>query len=160
MVPCLETRSEVQSPMSRSFAGRALAALLALLMTAQFGCYNTYNVTLDELGKAAEGGRDAAVTINTEGGEEVVVTENSRIGVTDSDGIYHPVSPFNFTITPGQLVAPDEDLLLARSEISSGNVKVISGTKTTLLVSAAVIAVLGVGLTVALTAPDRKQFGE
>lgn len=146
--------------MLRTISGRSLAVLLALGMIAQVGCYNTYNVTLDELGKAAEGGTNASVKVATAEGEEVVITENSRIGVTDEEGTYHAISPFNFTITPGQLVAPDEDLLLSRSSIDSGNVKVISGTKTTLVVAAGFLAVLGVGLAVAFTADDRKEFGQ
>lgn len=144
----------------QSPSARLARAALLVAVTTQLGCYNTYNVTLDELGKAQEGGTNAAVKVETESGEDVVITENSRIGVTDKSGTYRQISPFNFTLTPGQLVAPDEDLLIARSDIESGNVKVISGTKTTLVVAAGFLAVLGAGLAVALTAEPRKEFGE
>lgn len=139
---------------------KLLSTILMVLLTAQVGCYNTYNVTLEELGKAQEGGRASAVKITTQEGEEVVVTENSKIGVTDTSGDYHPVSPFNFTLTGRQLVAPDEDLLLNNAEIATGNVKVVSGTKTTLLVSGAVLALVGAGIAIALTADEKKEFGE
>lgn len=138
---------------------KALATSLAALMLLSLGCYNTYNVTLDELGKAAEGGGTGAVELATEQGEQVVVTENTKLGVTDDDGKYHAVSPFNFTLTRGQLVAPDEDLLLNRAAITTGNVKLVSGWKTAGLVAAGVVALVGLGLTVALNAPEEKAFG-
>ncbi len=139
---------------------KALATMLASLMLLSLGCYNTYNVTLDELGKAAEGGTSGIVKLATEEGEEVTVTENTKIGVTDGDGNYYAVSPFNFTLTRGQLVAPDEDLLLNRSDITSGNVKLVSGGKTAGLVITGVVALVGLGLFVALTAPEKKGFGK
>ncbi len=139
---------------------KALATLLAASMMISFGCYNTYNVTLDELSKATEGGTSGAVKLATQGGEDVLVTENTKIGVTDSEGKYHAVSPFNFTLTRGQLVAPDEDLLLNRSDIATGNVKLVSGGKTAGLVISGVVALVGLGLAVALTAPEKKGFGK
>lgn len=141
-------------------ARKALAAVAALALVAQSGCYNTYNVTLEELSKAQEGGSNNAVEVQTDNGEKVVISENSRIGVTDKGGAYHAVSPFNFTLTRAQLVAPDEDLLLTRDEIDTGNVKLISGTKTALIVAAGVAVLAGVGIFVAVTAEDRKEFGQ
>jgi len=138
---------------------KLVSVLLAVGMTAQFGCYNTYNVTLDELAKAQEGGA-GTTRIATENGEEVVVTQNTKLGVTDTQGRYLAVSPFNFTLTPGQLVAPDEDLLIGRDSIATGNVKVISSTKTALLIAAG-LAVVGGGIaTIFLTAEEEKGFGE
>lgn len=139
---------------------KLLAMTVAVVLAAQYGCYNTYTITLDELGKAAEGGSSNAVKVATSEGEEVVITENSRIGVTDRAGAYYSISPFNFTMTRGQLVAPDEDLLLAREAIETGNVKVVSGTKTALLVAGGVAAVIAGALTVVLTAPEKKAFGQ
>ncbi len=142
---------------------KVLAAVLAVAMVAASGCYNTYNVSLDELGKVAEGSgtaSTAAVSLATEEGEQVVVSENTKIGVTEADGTYHPVSPFNFTLTRGQLVAPDEDLLLSRSDISTGNVKLVSGGKTAALVITGVVALAGLGVAVALSADEKKGFGE
>jgi hypothetical protein len=135
----------------------ALCALVAL--SSQVACYNTYNITLDELSKAQEGGGTNAVTMKTSENEEIVVTENSKIGVTDKQGTFHAVSPFNFTLTAGQLVAPDEDKILAREQIETGNVKQISSTKTALVVAVGVLAAAGLGAFVVLTAPEKKGFG-
>ncbi|MCB9545191.1 MAG: hypothetical protein H6706_04775 [Myxococcales bacterium] len=134
--------------------------LLALPLVAQVGCYNTYNVTLEELSKAQEGGINSVVKMATAEGEEVVVTKNTKVGVTDTGGSYHAVSPFNFTLTSRQLVAPDEDLLLGLDEIQTGNVKLVSGSRTTLLVVGGVAALVGAGLFIALNAPERKEFGQ
>lgn len=137
-----------------------LSTAMAVMMIAQFGCYNTYRVTLDELGKAQEGGSASAVKVTTEAGEEVIVTENTKIGVTETGGTYRSISPFNFTLTRGQLVAPDEDLLLSRDGIATGNVKVVSGTKTALLVAGGLAFIVGGALFITLTAEDEKGFGE
>lgn len=141
-------------------ARKVLAAVTAIALVAQTGCYNTYNVKLEELAKAQEGGSDNAVELLTDGGEKVVVSENSKIGVTGKNGKFYSVSPFNFTLTRAQLVAPDEDLLLTRDAIDTGNVKLISGTKTTLLVAVGVAALAGFGVFIALSAPEKKGFGQ
>lgn len=137
---------------------QGLAAVAALALATQAGCYNTYNISLDELGKVAEGGTTNAVTVTTAESEQVVVTENSKIGVTDKTGEYHAISPFNFTMTPNQLVAPDENEILTRDQIETGNVKQISGTKTALLVAAGLAAAAGLGVYVVLSAPKDKGF--
>ncbi len=223
---------------------KLLATLTVTLLAGQLSCYNTYNVSLDELGKTQEGGQSSTATLfikpcqqlrveadsdllirDLEGkshnikafqfaldeemlmagdlsleraqirsihlpqpgveeppainpvlfaglqeGQEpkeidcgctqVVVTEDTKIGVTDKLDKYHPISPFNFTLTRGQMVAPDEDLLLSRDEIQTGNVKVVSGLKTGLLVATGVVAVLGAAVGIILTAEERKEFGE
>lgn len=139
---------------------KLFSLLLAVGLTTQLGCYNTYNVTLDELAKAQEGGRAGTVKITTEGGEEVVVTRNTKLGITNTGGEYQSISPFNFTLTAGQLVAPDEDLLIGRDAIETGNVKVVSGTKTGLIIAAGLVVVVGGALTVLLTADEEKGFGE
>lgn len=137
----------------------ARSALVIPLMV-QLGCYNTYNVTLEELGKATEGGVNNAVKMATAQGEEVVVSENTKIGVTDKNGTYHAVSPFNFTLSSRQLVAPDEDLLLGVDEIETGNVKLVSGTKTALLVGLGVLVLAAAGTAIVITAPEKKEFGQ
>ncbi len=140
---------------------KLLSGALAVGLTAQFGCYNTYGVSLQELGKAQEtAGRSQAVKLKTTTDEEVLVTENSKIGVTDTDGTYHAISPFNFTLTSSQLVAPDEDFLIPVSAVKTGNVKVVSASKTTWLVVAGVVALVGAGAAIALTADEKKEFGE
>lgn len=137
---------------------QGLATVAALALATQAGCYNTYNISLDELGKVAEGGTTNAVTVTTGESEQIVVTENSKIGVTDKTGEYHAISPFNFTMTPNQLVAPDENEILTRDQIETGNVKQISGTKTALLVAAGLGAAAALGIYVVLSAPKDKGF--
>jgi hypothetical protein len=137
---------------------QGLATFAALALATQAGCYNTYNITLDELGKVQEGGSASAVTVTTAETEQIVVTENTKIGVTDKDGTYHPISPFNFTMTTNQLVAPDEGEILMREQIETGNVKQISGLKTGLLVAAGVAALGALGVFVIVSAPKNEGF--
>ncbi len=139
---------------------KLLASALALIFSVQFGCYNTYNVSLDEMAKVQEGGTSNTVELTTDEGEAVVVSENTKVGVTTTGGVYHAVSPFNFTLTGAQMVAPDEDLLLGRDEIATGNVRLVSGSKTGLLVAGGVAVLVGAVLFIALTAEPEKGFGE
>ena len=73
--------------------------------------------------------------MKTEKDAEVVVSENSRIGVLYNDGRYQSISPFNFTLTSKQLIAPDQDLMVNRSDLKTGQVKEVSKGKTTALVT-------------------------
>ena len=139
---------------------QALAILAVLGLANQVGCYNTYNITLDELAKVQEGGAANAISVKTAEAEEIVVSENTKIGVTDKSGTYYPISPFNFTMTPNQLVAPDEGEILARDQIETGNVKQISGLKTALIVAAGLAAAVGLGVYVIVTAPKDEGFGQ
>ena len=140
---------------------KLLSGVVAVGLAAQFGCYNTYSVSLEELAKAQEtAGKSSAVKLKTAADEEVVVTESSKIGVTDTDGAYHAISPFNFTLTSSQLVAPDEDFLIPVSAIQTGNVKVVSGSKTAWLVAGAIVALVGAGAVIAFTAEEKTDFGE
>ena len=162
---------------------RKLIAVAGIaLLAAQVGCYNSYRVSLEELSRVQEGGQRSVVKLTTDAGEAVDVTVNTKIwccssdwpvrsrgeavdvtvntkiGVVDTDGKALDVSPFNFTLTRGQLVSPDEDLLLARERIETGFVKLVSGTKTALLVAAGVAAIVGTGLYIQQTAPPRREF--
>ncbi len=137
-----------------------VAFISAALLATQFACYNTYNVSLEELARAQEGGESSQVEITTTSGERVIVTENTKLGVTDNAGKYHSISPFNFTMTSGQLVAPDEDLLMSRDSISTGKVKQVSGLRTGLLVAAGVTALVGAMVAITLTADEESAFGE
>lgn len=162
----------------------------ALLLAGQLGCYNTYKISWDEMAKLQEGGDNAVVRVKindgtaasapvaetAEGAEQpaeqasaptgepgegmIDVTANTKIGVTEKDGSYHQISPFNFTMTQQQLVAPDEDLLLLRSEIETGNVKQVSGTKTALLVAAGVAILAGGVIYVVSSAEEADTFGQ
>ena len=117
-------------------------------------------MSLKELGKAQEGGQAAAVQLATADGERVAVSKNTKIGVINKDGTLEPISPFNFTLGSQQLIAPDEDLLIGRSQIESGYVKQVSLTKTMLLVAAGLGAIVGGGLYIMLTAEEEKGFGQ
>ncbi|MGC6418835.1 MAG: hypothetical protein ACON3Z_17040 [Bradymonadia bacterium] len=139
---------------------RKFVAVIMISLIAQVGCYNTYNLNMDELGKLTEGGSNAAVKVKTEEGQEIVVTENTKIGITLKSGSYRAISPFNFTMTSGQLIAPDEDLLEVRQNIATGNVKQVSGTKTALVVLTGLAAVVGGALYVTLSAEEDQGFGQ
>jgi hypothetical protein len=120
-----------------------LSALVSLIAATQLGCYNTYTVSMDELKTVQESDGATFKSIETESGMKVTITENSRVGVTTVDGVYHPISPFNFTLSELQLVAPDEDLLLARPQIANANIKLIDPTMTTVLVGGVALALIG-----------------
>ena len=139
---------------------RRLLAFVLAVMFCQYGCYNTYNVPISELAKAQEGGEAAAVEFETEAGDVIAVSKNTKIGVLDENGELLPISPFNFTLGRAQLIAPDEDLLISRNAIQSGYVKQVSTGKTVLLVVLGLGAIIGGGLFVALTAEPEKAFGE
>ena len=141
--------------------GLMLRKLLAIVAaTSMVACYNTYNISLDEMAKAQEGGVASAIEVKTDSGELVVISENSKMGVTSKAGEYYAVSPFNFTLTRGQLIAPDEDLLIGRSNIETGNIKQASLGKTAVIVLAGIAAVAGGAAFVLLTAEEKKGFGE
>ncbi len=139
---------------------KGIALVTAALLSSQFACYNTYNVALEELALAQEGGESSTVTMKTQEGEAVIVTENTKLGVADLQNKYYSISPFNFTLTSAQLVAPDEDLLLARESIQTGKVKQVSGLRTGLLVAAGVILAVGATVFLTVTADEKKAFGE
>lgn len=133
---------------------RPLPILMSLMMIFQFGCYNTYTVSMDELKTIQESDGATFKSIKLSDDREVTVTENSRIGIVDIEGEYYPISPFNFTISDLQLVAPDEDLLLSRKQIDHANIKLIDPTMTTILVGGTVLALVASVLVVVLT-PDQ-----
>ena len=52
-----------------------LRKLLAIVTaTSMVACYNTYNISLDEMAKAQEGGVASAVEVKTDSGELVVIS--------------------------------------------------------------------------------------
>ena len=122
---------------------RILIAILCIISTLQFGCYNTYRIELTELKSIQESDGESFKKIKTAKGQEITVTENSRVGVIDYKKDYHAISPFNFTLSDLQLVAPDEDLLLPRKRIKSANIKQINPTRTTMLILGAVAILAG-----------------
>ena len=93
-------------------------------------------------------------------GGEVTVSENTRIGVRYNSGYTQAISPFNFTLTSKQLIAPDQDLMVNRAEIQTGLVKEVSRGKTTALVSGVFAVLVGGILFITLSAEEKKGFGE
>ena len=138
--------------LKRLFASITLVSFFVL----QTGCYTVHTVTLEEFGKAQEGGEAALVSMNTDGGQKVVVSENTRIGVVTSEGKYLPISPFNFTMTSQQIIAPDQDLMLQRSIVEKAQVKQISTGKTSALVAGSLAVIIG-GILFATLAPSGDQ---
>lgn len=133
---------------------QALSTLMILTMVFQTGCYNTYTVKMDEFRKIQESDEDSFKNIKTEDGQEITITENSRVGVTDINGRYYPISPFNFTLNQRQLVAPDDDLLLSTRQIKNTNVKLINPTNTTLLIVGSALALAGAAIGIILATPE------
>ena len=133
---------------------KPLSILMILLLTLQTGCYNTYTVKMDEFRKIQESDGDSFKTIKTDDGQEITITENSRIGVTDTAGQYYAISPFNFTLNKRQLVAPDDDLLISTRQIKNTNVKLINPTNTTLLIVGATLALVGAAIGITVATPD------
>lgn len=120
----------------------------------QTGCYNTYSVSMDEFRKIQEADGASFKKIQTEDGLEITVTENSRVGVTDVNGQYYSVSPFNFTLNNMQLVAPDDDILMPTKAIEQTNIKLVNPTDTALLIGGVALALVGTALGVILATPD------
>ena len=126
----------------------------------QTGCYNIHTVSLDELAKAQDGGSSGVVSMKTTEGKEIAVSENTRLGVVETSGKYTPIVPFNYTWGGSQLIAPDQDVMLKKSEIKEVQVKEISTGKTSALVGSAVAILLGGLLFITLSADESKGFGE
>ena len=138
---------------------RKMTALaLVGVMLAQYGCYNTYNVSLTEMKKAQYGGDISAVQVSTEGGEDIVVSEDTKIGVTSRSGEYFAISPFNFTLDDTRLIAPGEGFLLSTKQIETGNVKQVSTGKTVGLVLGGLLAVIGGAFGIINTAGEKRAY--
>ncbi len=139
---------------------KSLAVMMIVVMVGQFGCYNTYRISLEEMQKAQYGGDLNAVAVSTEEGTEIVVSEDTKIGVTTRGGDYWAVSPFNFTLDKSRLIAPDEDLMLDSAEIETGNVKQVSAGKTVGLVLGGLAVVIAGGLAISLTATEERAYSQ
>ena len=126
----------------------------------QTGCYNVHTVSLDELAKAQDGGSTGVVSMKTSTGKDIAVSENTRLGVIETNGKYTPIVPFNYTWGGSQLIAPDQDVMLKKNEIKEVQVKEISTGKTSALVGTAAAILIGGILFITLTAPEKKAFGE
>ena len=127
---------------------------LCLISFFQVGCYNTYTISLDELRQVQESDGASFKALKTEDGRTITVTENSRLGIVDANNQYIAISPFNFTISDIQLVAPDEDRIIPNSQIKSATIKQINPTNTTILVAGTLAILVGAAVGVILSAPE------
>ena len=139
---------------------KSMATLMIVLMLGQYGCYNTYRLSLEEMQKAQYGGEIEAVKVATEEGEDIVVSEDTKIGVTSRDGTYFAISPFNFTLDKNRLIAPDEDLMIRTGEIETGNVKQVSAGKTVGLVLGGIAVVIAGALGIIFSAGEDRSYAQ
>ncbi|MAA78861.1 MAG: hypothetical protein CL916_06340 [Deltaproteobacteria bacterium] len=133
---------------------KPLSIIMIMALIFQTGCYNTYSVSMDEFKKIQEADGASFKTVTTEDGVEITVTENSRVGVTDINGKYYSVSPFNFTLNNMQLVAPDDDILMPTKAIEQTNIKLVNPTDTAMLIGGVALVVIGAAIGVIVSTPD------
>lgn len=135
-------------------------APLALVAFGQLACYNAYTISTSELEKLQSGNIAEYVVVESDEGP-VSVRATTPIAVETTDGQRYNVTPFNFSLSESQLVAPDYDLLLARDSVSGARVSEFSKGKTIGLVLGAVAAAAGsfVAITV-LAGSDEGPGGE
>lgn len=133
---------------------KPLSIIMIMALIFQTGCYNTYSVSMDEFKKIQEADGASFKTITTEDGTEITVTENSRVGVTDINGKYSSISPFNFTLNNMQLVAPDDDILMPTKSIKQTNIKLVNPTDTAMLIGGVALVLIGTAVGVILSTPE------
>ena len=131
-----------------------LAIILTLTMITQVGCYSTLRVNLNELQKVQESDGAEFKSIKTEDGQEISITESSRLGLVLKSGEAYQISPFNFTLNQRQLVSPDEDLILNRSQIETGTLKIIDPQNTTFLISGGFLTLAALAAIAIVLTPD------
>jgi hypothetical protein len=133
---------------------KPLSILMIMALIFQTGCYNIYTVDMDEFKKIQEADGATFKTIKTDDGQEITITDNSRVGVTDLNGKYLSITPFNFTVNKMQLISPDDDILMPRGQIQEANVKLVDPTNTALLIGGVALALVGAAIGISLATPD------
>ncbi len=119
-----------------------LAAPLVAICFLQLACYNKYQISNDELANLDSSHIAHRVTVETAEGP-VEVRATTPIEVLTTEGERHSVSPFNFTFGDRDLVAPDYDLLLSRSQIDGALVREFSKGRTVGLIVGSLLAAGG-----------------
>jgi hypothetical protein len=108
----------------------------------------------------AEGDVPAETNIDPATGCPVVmVSGTNRINVSTRGGHDFTITPFNFSVSATQLVAPDYDLLLARDEINGAEVDTFSTGKTIGLIAAITAVAVGSFLAINFLAPAERGLG-
>lgn len=123
-----------------------LVAGIVIVAFANLACYNSFRISTDELERLSSRYIDESATVQgTRGGQtqEVEVRATSPITLRTEGGERHSITPFNFSMTDNQFIAPDYDLLLQRDSIAHADVAEFAPLKTGLLISGIVIAAVG-----------------
>ena len=166
---------------------KKIFAALVILSFLNVACFNSYTISTSELEKLQAGFEAEEVEVMTAGCEAsarldgdtrvaqaddgtvatpqradceaVSVSLSNTISVLTNDGASYRVTPFNFTLGRSQLVAPDYDLLLPRSELAGAEVQEFSNGKTIGLIVGGVVAAAGSFLLISILAPADRGLG-
>ena len=136
-----------------SIALRFLSLFVAISFL-QMGCYTTYRITPDELASLQSGRMTPTIELDTSKGL-VTVRGTTPVTVRTVDGHSHNISAFNFVLNDQQLVAPDYDLLLARSNVESAQVYEFNKGKTYVVIAGSILSAIGGFAAMTILAEDR-----
>ncbi|TVR03574.1 MAG: hypothetical protein EA398_04500 [Deltaproteobacteria bacterium] len=136
-----------------------LVACTMLVAFANLACYNSYRITPDELERlSSQHIADSATVQGARGNtvQDVEVRGTTPITLRMATGERHPVTPFNFSMSETQFVAPDYDLLLQRDNIESAQVAEFAPGRTAILISGIVLAAVGSFVLLTVLADDEE----
>jgi agmatine/peptidylarginine deiminase len=117
---------------------RLVAALMSLCVL-QLACYNKYDITAEQLTALTSSNIAEVVLVELPQGPVAVRASTPIQLITESQGRRN-ISPFNFSLTNTQLIAPDYDLLLPRAQISGARIQEYNKGRTMMLVVGSVLA--------------------
>lgn len=158
-----------------------LFAFCAVLGTGMSGCYNTYQVPMeefrklqsvaaisddgqlqekykdnqDEFAKLLNRGENDVVVVQGVKNEKVGVGRDTRLFVRSDGGRRYLLTPFNFSMVSSQLVASDRDTLLPLSTVKAYEVDLLSTGKTVVMVAAGVLGAAGFILAIVSSAGNK-----
>jgi hypothetical protein len=115
-----------------------LTALILALCVFQLACYNKYSISTEQLETLSSGNIAEVVTVQSSEGD-VFVRASTPVEIRTTQGNFS-ITPFNFSLGEQQLVAPDYDLLINRSEITDARVSEFSKGRTIALAVGSVVA--------------------
>ncbi|MBN1947257.1 MAG: hypothetical protein JW797_16425 [Bradymonadales bacterium] len=164
---------------------KRLLATLCVTSLFNLGCFTSYRISLGELEKLQTGyeaervpvvidhcgeGQATGEPVQVASSETdfetaatgcpvVYVTPTSPISVVTTGGRSHRITPFNFVISETQLVSPDYDLLLPRSDLAEAEVDMFSTGKTVALIAGITAVAVGSFLAISLLAPPERGLG-
>lgn len=132
--------------------------LVAFSAATVSGCFNTYTVSQDEFA-TLQVSPEGQATVTDEDGNELLVESETALFVRSEGGKRYAVTPFNFKMTPSQLVASDRDTLLSLGEIDSYEVDLFNTGFTVLWIALGVAAVGGIIAATVVTAGEKSLYG-